>query len=583
VSSSGYPYPGSPFMKSASRVLPFLLAAPAAVVVLLLGAAPAPASVATLSFGPEADTYVSSAYPTTTFGTTTAFSADSSPAKQSYLRFDVQGLQGRTVVGARLRLYASDSSPSGGRVFSVSSNDWSEALSWNSRPPIDGPQLGQFGAVTTGGIYETDLGGAVTGDGKITLAINSANSDEVRWASRESTKPPPRLILEVESGDAVSDGLTTVAGSTVGATDPTSYSLQRRLAVTAGGRQLGVFVPHKAGPQLTWRDPAGNWQTHSTGESLTGTLLPGTASGVNPASIVVGRDTAGAERAWVVFGASSTSSRAPIYLRSITDLDARSGPRIGPLVTLPETGSKPDIELATDTAGQSRPVILWSRITPTNTYELVSGWLDESGATPALAGRTVLGTSTSSKLWGTLAAGPDGSVRAIARKDGRLYSYAHQPTAALGSWTVSARGAAASGYGYHSAVTLDSGATLVALESDATARTVVVQRFSAGNAPAAIELSLAGHAQPTLATDGTDAWLVMVRISDGHVVSRQLSGGAWSPTDRVEIGAEGGGGYAHPNAMRRTDGRLRFIVKGPSGGTTSRNSVLAFQRPLSSP
>jgi hypothetical protein len=73
----------------------------------------------------------------------------------------------------------------------------------------------------------------------------------------------------------------------------------------------------------------------------------------------------------------------------------------------------------------------------------------------------------------------------------------------------------------------------------------------------------------------------MIRKSDGYVVSRQRAAGLWLATDRVEIGAEGGGNHAWPNAVPRTDGRLRFVVRGPGNGTsTSRSAVLAFQRPL---
>lgn len=567
-------------------VSPFLLLFSAVVAVTSVLALPgsAGAAVATVSFGPEADTYVSSAYPTTAFGTTTALSADASPKKQAFLRFDVQGLAGRPVVDARLRLYSTDGSNSGGRVFSASSVDWSESITWNTRPAVDGPRLAELGSVATGNFYEVDLGGAIQTDGKVTLAIDSLSSDEVRWASRESTKPTPRLILELESGDAVADGLSVVAAPSRGATDPTGYGLQRRLATTQSGRLLSVHVPHKAGPQLAWRDPAGTWQTQSTGESLNGSLLAGSGSGINPASIVVGPGDDGTEHAWVVFGGSSTSSTLPVYLRRLTDLDSPAGPRIGPLVTLNAAGSKPDIELVTTPGGQTAAVVLWSRLGAGGVYELVAGWLsDPDGAAPSLVDRTVLSSSTSAKLWGTLASHSDGSVRAIARTNSRIVSYQHSASAPPGEWTASLRGLTASGYGYHSAVTLDSGETLAAVEADSVLRVVKVQRFSAANAPLATELSLSGYFHPTLATDGTDAWLVMIRASDGYVVSRRLSAGVWSSTDRVEIGAEGGGNLSYPNAMRRTDGRLRLIVRGPKGPTSSQNGAIAYQRPLSAP
>ena len=571
-------------MKSVSSLSALFWAALAATLSCLLPSAAA-ASVATVSFGPEADTYVSSSYPATSFGTATSVSADASPKKHAYLSFDVQGLAGRPVVDARLRLYSSDGSNSGGRVFAVSSTSWNETMTWDDRPTIDGPQLGAFGAVTTGNFYEVDLGDAIQADGEITLAIDSLSSDEVRWASRESTKPAARLILEVESGDAVYDGVSMVAEPKRGASEPTGFGLQRRLATTESGRLLSIHVPHKAGPQLAWRDPAGTWQTHSTGDSVNGNLLAGSASGINPASIVVGRDSAGTEQAWVVFGGSSTSSVQPIYLRRITDLDSRSGPRIGPLVNLGAVGSKPDIELVTTPEGTTEAVVLWSRMgAVVGTYELVAGWLDGlEGPTPALVDRSVLSSSTSSKLWGTLAGSTNGSIRAIARTNGRIVSYANTSSAPHREWAASLRGVTASGYGYHSAVTLDSGETITAVETDSVLGVVKVQRFTAANVPVPAELSLVGYAHPTLTTDGTNAWLVMIRRADRAVVSRRLSSAGWSAADRVEIGPEEGGNPSYPNAMRRTDGRLRLLVRGPAGPTSSQNGVIAYQRPLSSP
>jgi hypothetical protein len=129
-------------------------------------------------------------------------------------------------------------------------------------------------------------------------------------------------------------------------------------------------------------------------------------------------------------------------------------------------------------------------------------------------------------------------------------------------------------------VALGSGEVLAATETDDTNHVLTVQRFSTAGVPAPPELQLTGYTQPTLTTDGTSAWLVMIRKSDGYVVSRRLTAGTlWTPSDRVEIGAEGGGNYEFPNAVRRVSARLRFIVRGPAG-SASRSAVLAWQRPL---
>ena len=75
------------------------------------------------------------------------------------------------------------------------------------------------------------------------------------------------------------------------------------------------------------------------------------------------------------------------------------------------------------------------------------------------------------------------------------------------------------------------------------------------------------------------AWVVMIRLSDGDVVSRQFDGTSWSTTDRMEIVPEGGELYSWPNLLRSvTDGRLHLIVRGPPSLDDDRLSVLAFQR-----
>jgi uncharacterized repeat protein (TIGR02543 family) len=94
------------------------------------------------------------------------------------------------------------------------------------------------------------------------------------------------------------------------------------------------------------------------------------------------------------------------------------------------------------------------------------------------------------------------------------------------------------------------------------------------------ELQLVGYSEPSIATDGVNSWIVLIRSSDGFLVSRQYTpDSGWSTTDRVEIGAEGGLSYQYPNLLRDTDGRLRLVVRGkPYVAGGQQNAVLAFQR-----
>ena len=395
---------------------------------------------------------------------------------------------------------------------------------------------------------------------------------------------------------APGDGLTEIAGVDVGATSPTISPLQHRLAKTDEGRLLALYVPHKGGPQLAWRDPDGVWQTKTTGDRLDGRLLTGEASEIDPASIAVGTDADGEEHAWVVFGTRSLSASKAIQLRRLSNLDSANGPSVGPLVELlpaASKGNKPDIQYVSTPGGASRVAVSWSQTmgSPPTSYELHAAWLDELGTdTPALTEETTLASTTGStgRIWGTLTASPSGTTRVAARiASNRTALFTYQPGSPTGTWSQSADGTpvTATGGGLHSAVALDSGETLFAVEditgtAPLEVHTVKVRRYTAAGAPEAADsfTTPPGYATPTLSTDGTDAWLVMTRLSDGYVVSRELTEGSWSSSDRIEIGSEGGGGYSYPNLLRRTDSRLRLLVGGPQGTTTSQHSVLFFQR-----
>lgn len=164
---------------------------------LVVEVAPSPATE-TLTFSPDADTYVNAAAPTTSKGTSGAVTVDADPAQQAYLRFGLTGLAGKRVVAAKLRLYQTDASPHGGDVSRVSSTTWTEGMTWNTRPPIDGPRLGAFGAVATNAWYETTLDpAAFTGDGPVALGLSSSDPDGSRWSTRETTNKP-QLVLTVE-------------------------------------------------------------------------------------------------------------------------------------------------------------------------------------------------------------------------------------------------------------------------------------------------------------------------------------------------------------------------------------------------
>src|SRR5207245_1223645 len=116
-----------------------------------------------------------------------------------YLRFVVAGVGTQLVVRAVLRLQADASSaaasPSGGEVHTISNHAWREsAVTYKTRPPVDGPALASAGVVKPGQPVELDVTAAVPGDGTYDLALIGSSSDETLYRSRETTTPP-KLVL----------------------------------------------------------------------------------------------------------------------------------------------------------------------------------------------------------------------------------------------------------------------------------------------------------------------------------------------------------------------------------------------------
>jgi hypothetical protein len=163
---------------------------------------PTPTSGTSFSFDPAADTYVSEANPTTSYAGATQFTVvgGSGSRKNAFLRFTVSGLPaGATVQLAKLRLFVTNDSSSGGIVQSTSNTSWGEALSWASQPAIDGPVLATLGAVTLNSVVEVDVSSLVVGNGSYSLAITLplANVNNLGYASREAStiSTRPQLVI----------------------------------------------------------------------------------------------------------------------------------------------------------------------------------------------------------------------------------------------------------------------------------------------------------------------------------------------------------------------------------------------------
>jgi len=148
-----------------------------------------------LTFTPALDAYVNSGSPTANTGTSTQLRVDGSPLVRSYLRFTVQGLNGR-VTRATLRVFANSGANSGCVANIVANNTWTETgINYNNAPPL-GSALGSSGSIGAGVWISMDVTAYITGNGTYSLAVTTPGSTAVSLASREAGTNAPQLIIE---------------------------------------------------------------------------------------------------------------------------------------------------------------------------------------------------------------------------------------------------------------------------------------------------------------------------------------------------------------------------------------------------
>jgi glucose/arabinose dehydrogenase len=144
------------------------------------------------SVAPDGDALIRWNKPNANFGTTTALQVRSGQYR-SYLKFTVTGLSS-AASSAKLRLWVTGASTSGGSVFLVG-NTWTETgITWNNAPAISGSALSTLGAAAAGTWVEFNVGSVITGNGTYSFAISGGNADAVTYASRETSNDPVLVV-----------------------------------------------------------------------------------------------------------------------------------------------------------------------------------------------------------------------------------------------------------------------------------------------------------------------------------------------------------------------------------------------------
>lgn len=155
----------------------------------------------TYGFGATADARVEAAFPTANFGGEEFLGADLSPEAQSYLRFIVSGVTG-PVSSAKLRLWVTDGTSDGPRVY-LTEGGWTEGgLTWNNRPALISGPLDDKGALSIRSWVEFDVTSVVRGNGELNFALIPTSRDGTDFASRNFRSPflQPQLAVTFSSG-----------------------------------------------------------------------------------------------------------------------------------------------------------------------------------------------------------------------------------------------------------------------------------------------------------------------------------------------------------------------------------------------
>ncbi len=151
----------------------------------------------TMTFLPEADATIREDYPTTNYGKSGTVKLDNSPVINFLMRFNVAGINGRTVSSAKLYLYCTNNSYRGGD-WHIASNTfggipWSETnVTWNTAPPYDSAVCSSCSMtrVLNGNWYSVDVTPLVTTDGMINFHVTTPSPDAAYYDSRQGTNKP---------------------------------------------------------------------------------------------------------------------------------------------------------------------------------------------------------------------------------------------------------------------------------------------------------------------------------------------------------------------------------------------------------
>jgi hypothetical protein len=235
-----------------------------------------------VTFGAIADARVEQDWPTRNFGAESRLVADTSPGAESYLRFNVSEVTG-PVTRAVLRLYASDGTTDGPRLY-LSGGGWTEGgLTWNNRPGPSGAPLDDKGTITSGTWVEYDVSGVVRGNGQVDFVLVGTSGNGTDFASLEHSRTDlrPQLVLTVEPGldcmrrtETLDYDIPATYDGYASQSQPTRrFGSEPVLRVDAAPERWETFLQFRFGLPSEWHVRRAKLRLHATDSTSDGPRL----------------------------------------------------------------------------------------------------------------------------------------------------------------------------------------------------------------------------------------------------------------------------------------------------------------------
>src|ERR1041385_7402822 len=180
-------------------------------------------AASTLTFTAVADAQVEESHPSTNYGTVTSLNVvgASQPDVESYIRFTVSGVT-NTVQSAKVRVFDTNDASANGPAIYGTSNTWTETgITWSNRTARTTGALDNKGAIRKRSWVEYSVTSVVTANGTYSFVLAADSADNVKFSSREGTKPPQLVLtLASTSGNPTATPISNQTPSPVPSGDP---------------------------------------------------------------------------------------------------------------------------------------------------------------------------------------------------------------------------------------------------------------------------------------------------------------------------------------------------------------------------